>query len=157
MLEEIKDRGDLIAAHRPTEASAYIEGIVQKVHRDGDDYYYEIAWEDGQHFGELFYEGELDEIDLDESEATIRVAMGAFLSEEALDEWFDLPNGKLHGLSPFEALETLGLKRVAAVCIDDYSDALREDDGYEDEESDDSEDEIEDQLGELFGPQGSRS
>lgn len=154
MLEEIKDRGDLISAHRPTENSVYIEGFVQKVHRDGNDYYYEIAWEDGQHFGELFYEGELDEIDLDESEATIRVAMSEFLSEEALDEWFELPNGRLHGLSPFEALESMGLRRVAAACIDDYSDVLREED---EEDSASGADDVEDQLGELFGSQVDRS
>jgi len=126
MLEEPKGRGDLIAAHRPTADSAYIEGVVQKVHVNGDDYFYEIAWEDGQHFGELFYEGELDEIDLEESEATIRIAMGEFLSEEALDEWFDFPNDRLKGLTPYEALETMGLRRVALVAVDDYTDALYE-------------------------------
>jgi len=154
MLEEVKDRGDLIAAHRPTEDSIYIEGIIQKVHRDGDDYYYEIAWEDGQHFGELFYEGELDEIDLEESEATIRVAMSEFLSEDELDDWFDYPNDRLRGLTPYEALEILGLKRVSSIAIDDYSDALMEEIGPE--EIDSQDDELEDKLSSIFGDRESQ-
>lgn len=136
MLEEIKEKGDLIAAHRPTADSAYIEGTIQKVHADGDDYFYEVAWEDGKHFGEIFYEGELDEIDLAESEATIRVALSDFLSEEAIEEWLNLPNGKLLGLAPSDALETLGLKRVAAAAIDDYTDALRDAEGRLADEAD---------------------
>lgn len=153
MLEEIKTKGDLIAAHRPTADSAYLEGVIQKVHRNGDDYYYEIAWEDGKHFGELFYEGELDEIDLDESEATIRVALADFLSEEAIEEWLNFPNPKLFDLSPYEALETAGLKRVAAVAIDDYAEGLREADG----DGDSEENTLEDQLGDIFGSEGSGS
>ena len=158
MLEEPKGRGDLIAAHRPTADSAYIEGVVQKVHVNGDDYFYEIAWEDGQHFGELFYEGELDEIDLEESEATIRVAMGEFLSEEALDEWFDFPNDRLKGLTPYEALETMGLRRVALVAVDDYTDALYEEQEIPvDDEVDgqsiataEDDDELESQMAAMF-------
>lgn len=164
MLEEPKGRGDLIAAHRPTADSAYIEGVVQKVHVNGDDYFYEIAWEDGRHFGELFYEGELDEIDLDESEATIRVAMGEFLSEEALDEWFDFPNDRLKGLTPYEALETMGLRRVALVAVDDYTDALYEEqeilgeDGAEGDgmTSSEDEDELESQMAAMFAGRESR-
>ena len=148
MLEEVKSKGDLIAAHRPTPESAYIEGVVNRVLQDGDDYYYEIAWEDGKHFGEAFYEGELDEIDLDESEATVRVFLAEFLSEEGIDEWLSQPNGKLHGLSPFEALETLGLNRVAQVAIDDYTDALREEEEFADPDEDED---LEEQLGEILG------
>lgn len=156
MLEELKEKGDLIAAHRPTEDSAYIEGFISEVYEEEGDYFYEVAWEDGSHFGVVFYEGELDEIDLEESEATIRVAMGDFLSQEALDEWFDLPNGKLLGLSPLEALETLGLKRVAAVAIDDYRDALL-DELEEDEEDQEGAtgEELEDQLLDILGEQRS--
>lgn len=148
MLEEIKAKGDLIAAHRPTPQSAYIEGVVNKVYQDGDDYFYEVVWEDGKHFGEAFYEGELDEIDLDESEATVRVFLSEFLSEEGIDEWLNIPNGKLHGLSPFEALETLGLNRVAQVAIDDYSDALREEESFEEFDEDEL---LEEQLGDILG------
>jgi hypothetical protein len=148
MLEGVKERGDLIAAHRPTADSAYIEGIVQRTQSDGDGYFYEIAWEDGKHFGELFYEGELDEIDLAESEATIRVALGDFLTEDGLDQWLTAPNGKLLGLAPLEALETLGLKRTAAAAVSDYADALRD----EELELESSEDDVlEDQLGDIFG------
>lgn len=146
MLEDVKEKGDLVAAHRPTGDSAYIEGIVQKVYLDGEDHFYEIAWEDGKHFGEPFYEGELDEIDLVESEATVRVALSDFLTEEGLEEWLELPNGRLLGLSPLEALETLGLKRVALAGIDDYADSIREEEW--DEESDDET--LEGQLGEIF-------
>ncbi len=150
MLEEVKQRGDLVAALRPTENSAYIEGTVQRAFQEEDGIYYEIAWEDGAYFEELFHESELDEIDLDESEAILRVSMAEFLSESALDEWLELPNGKLLGLSPYDALESLGLRRVADALIDDYSDALHraadepEDDGGEDST-------IEDQLGDIFG------
>lgn len=150
MLEEIKTRGDLVAAHRPTEDSAYIEGMVKKVHQDGDDYFYEVAWEDGKHFGEIFYEGELDEIDLIESEATIRIALSDFLSEQSIEEWLELPNEKLRDLTPVEALETMGLKRVAAVAIDDYRDALDEA-----EEELNGDDLLEDQLSEIFNPRSS--
>jgi len=164
MLEEPKGRGDLIAAHRPTADSAYIEGVVQKVHVNGDDYFYEIAWEDGRHFGELFYEGELDEIDLDESEATIRVAMGEFLSEDALDEWFDFPNDRLKGLTPYEALETMGLRRVALVAVEDYTDALYEEQELSDGDEEDGsgsapvreEDELEAQMAAMFANRDSR-
>jgi len=165
MLEEPKGRGELIAAHRPTADSAYIEGVVQKVHVNGDDYFYEIAWEDGQHFGDVFYEGELDEIDLDESEATIRAAMSEFLSSEALDEWFDFPNDRLKGLTPYEALETMGLRRVALVAIDDYTDALYEEqeflegdeaesDGVASNEDDDG---LEAQMAAMFAGKETRS
>lgn len=154
MLEEIKTKGDLIAAHRPTPDSAYIEGVVNKVIQDGDDYFYEIAWEDGKHFGEMFYEGELDEIDLEESEATIRVFLSEFFSEEGIDEWISQPNGKLHGLSPFEALEALGLNRVAQIAIDDYTDALRDEEDFG--EPDEDED-LEDQLGEILGGNPAKS
>ena len=154
MLEEIKTKGDLIAAHRPTPDSAYIEGVVNNVIQDGDDYFYEIAWEDGKHFGEMFYEGELDEIDLEESEATIRVFLSEFLSEEGIDEWISQPNGKLHGLSPFEALETLGLNRVAQIAIDDYADALREEEDFGELDEDE---ELEDQLGEILGGNPAKS
>lgn len=154
MLEEIKTKGDLIAAHRPTPDSAYIEGVVNKVIQDGDDYFYEIAWEDGKHFGEMFYEGELDEIDLEESEATIRVFLSEFLSEEGIDGWISQPNGKLHGLSPFEALETLGLNRVAQIAIDDYADALRDEEEFGELDEDE---ELEDQLGEILGGNPAKS
>ena len=131
MLEDVKERGDLVASHRPTANSAYIEGVIQKVYLEGDDYFYEIAWEDGKHFGDLFYEGELDEIDLAESEATIRVALSEFFTEEGIEEWLNLPNGRLLGLAPLEALETLGLKKTAAAAIDDYVDALRDEEGLD--------------------------
>jgi len=131
MLEDVKERGDLVASHRPTANSAYIEGVIQKVYLEGEDYFYEIAWEDGKHFGELFYEGELDEIDLTESEATIRVALAEFFTDEGIEEWLNLPNGRLLGLAPLEALETLGLKKTAAAAIDDYVDALRDEEGLD--------------------------
>ena len=149
MLEEIKSKGDLIAAHRPTPESAYIEGFVQKVYQDGDDYYYEIAWEDGQHFGEAFYEGELDEIDLDESEAIVRVFLAEFLSPEGIEEWINLPNGRLRGLSPYDALESMGLNRVAQVAIDDYTDAIREEEELTEAELDEDQF-LEDQIGAIF-------
>jgi len=155
MLEDVKEKGDLIAAHRPTADSAYIEGIVQKVQTDGDGYFYEIAWEDGKHFGELFYEGELDEIDIAESEAVIRVALAEFLSEDGLEQWLTAPNGRLLSLAPLEALETLGLKRTAAAAIADYTDALREEEELEEESPEDAI--LEDQLGDIFGePRQSR-
>lgn len=131
MLEEIKSKGDLIAAQRPTADSAYIEGTVQKVHEEDGEYYYEIAWEDGKHFGEAFYEGELDEIDLVESEATVRVVLSEFFTAEAVDEWLDLPNDRLRGLAPLDALETLGLKQTLTAASDDYADALREAESFE--------------------------
>jgi len=148
MLEDVKEKGDLIAAHRPRVDSAYIEGIVQKVYLDGDDYFYEIAWEDGKHFGEAFYEGELDEIDLAESEATIRVALSDFFSDDTLDQWLNLPNGRLLGL------ETLGLKRTAAAAIADYTDALREEEELEGVSEDQL---LEDQLTDILGGSSSNS
>lgn len=153
MLEEVKQRGDLVAALRPTGNSAYIEGTIQRVFEEKDGYFYEIAWEDGAHFEEMFHESELDEIDLDESEAILRVSMAEFLPERALDEWLELPNGRLLGLTPYDALESLGLKRVADALIDDYSDALqRAADELEPEERDEDT-ELEDQLGDIFGSQ----
>lgn len=134
MLEEVKSKGDLIAAHRPTADSAYIEGTVQKVHEEEGEYYYEIAWEDGKHFGETFYEGELDEIDLLESEATVRVVLSEFFNPEAIDEWLEFPNDRLRGLAPLDALEVIGLRPTLEAAIEDYTDALREAEEFEDEQ-----------------------
>lgn len=148
MLETVKSRGDLVAAHRPTSDSIYIEGIIQKVLEDEGDYFYEIAWEDGKHFGVKFYEGELDEIDLAESEATVRAALSYFLPEDAIDEWLELPNPRLKDLSPLAALASLGLRKVATVAIDDYGDSLREPELID---SRSPEEKLEDQLKDILG------
>lgn len=158
MLENVKSKGDLVSSHRPTNDSVYIEGIVQRVYQDGDNNYYDVAWEDGKYFGEIFYEGELEEPDLEESEAILRVSLADFLTEDMLDEWIEDSNSKLKNLSPLEALSKLGLKRVLSIAIDDYEEALREEIGYsyskaEDdsrESEDDYSDGLEDQLGDIF-------
>lgn len=158
MLENVKSKGDLVSSHRPTNDSVYIEGIVQRVYQDGDNNYYDVAWEDGKYFGEIFYEGELEEPDLEESEAILRVSLADFLTEDMLDEWIEDSNSKLKNLSPLEALSKLGLKRVLSIAIDDYEEALREEIGYshskaEDnsrESEDDYSDDLEDQLGDIF-------
>lgn len=125
MLENIKDRGDLVAAHRPIADSVYIEGTVKKVFQDGEDYFYEIAWEDGKHFGELFYEGELDEIDVIESEALLRISLSDLLNADYLEGWLNAPNSKIRNATPLEALHTIGLRKVLTIALDDYEDNLR--------------------------------
>lgn len=148
MLESIKDRGDLVAAHRPTVDSIYIEGTVKKAFQDGEDYFYEIAWEDGKHFGEMFYEGELDEIDVNESEALLRVSLSDFLDNERLDEWLNTPNSKIRSATPLEALNTIGLRKVLTIALDDYEDALRR--SLQRGATTTGDSQLEDQLGEIF-------
>lgn len=128
MLETVKNVGDLISSAQTSDNSLYVEGIIKKVYQSEDegDYFYEVAWEDGKNFGEVFYQEELSEVDVIQSEAFIRAGLSEFLSEEMLDEWFELPNVRLRGLAPFEALETLGLKKVGSVAIGDYGNALAE-------------------------------
>ena len=125
MLENVKSPGDLVSAARSNDDEAYVEGVVRSVDVDDEgDYFYEIVWEDGKNFGDLFYEEELDEIDIVEQEAVIRFSLQGVMSEEVINEWLIFENSKLKGMTPYEALNTLGLNRVARVAISDLVDAL---------------------------------
>lgn len=129
MLESVKNPGDLVSAARESEKSFYVEGIIKRVYEDESegDCFYDIVWEDGKNFGDVFYQEELSEVDTIHSEAVIRAGLSEFLTEDMLDHWFEQPNARLRGLTPYEALETLGLRKVSNAAIEDYGDALKED------------------------------
>jgi len=160
MLEEPKNRRDRVAFHRFSEGELYVEGVVVKSYVADGEYYYEVAWDDGKNFGEIFYQGELDEVDTLESEALIRLGMEEFFSRDALEEWFEFPNENLGNVTPREALLTKGFGAVAEVALLDYSRSLEEALAPQLEESaegDDPEDDVDEQLDELFEAIDARS
>lgn len=162
MLEEPKNRGDRVAFHRFSEGELYVEGVVVKVYVNDGEYYYEVAWDDGKNFGEIFYQGELDEVDTLESEALIRLGMEEFFSRDALEEWFEFPNENLGNETPRAALLTKGFGAVSEVALLDYSRSLEKAlslqlKDHAEEEDQDIEDDVDEQLDELFEAIDARS
>lgn len=163
MLEEPKSRGDRVAFHRFSEGELYVEGVIVKAYVDDGEYYYEVAWDDGKNFGEIFYQGELDEVDTLESEALIRLGMEEFFPQDALEDWFEFPNENLGNITPRAALLTKGFGAVAEIALTDYARSLEAalspqlEENAEGDSLEDSEEDVDEQLDELFEAIDARS